>query len=145
MGGAVSDRNADRWEISELLSRYAWALADRDWDAWLALFTPDARVDYTTAGGVAGTPTEAAEWLRQTFTMFDVTLSHGGNVVVDFHADDRATVRSLYKMVMRIPAAEGGQPTYMEACGWYRDTVVRSGDGWRLADRFEQLAYVRPA
>jgi hypothetical protein len=43
-------------------------------------------------------------------------------------------------MVMKI----GGEtPTYMEACGYYNDTIVRTADGWRIADRFEQLLYIR--
>ena len=43
-------------------------------------------------------------------------------------------------MVMRIP---GDTPTYMEANGWYQDKVVRTKDGWRIADRFEHILYVR--
>ena len=133
----------DRAEINELLSRYAWAMADKDWTAWRATLTPDATVDYTTAGGVAGTADEAMAWLEQTMGGFDVTMSAVGNAVIDptDNDDDTAGVRSLYRMVMRIP---GDTPTYLEASGWYRDTVVRTADGWRIADRFEQMLYVRP-
>jgi hypothetical protein len=52
----------------------------------------------------------------------------------------RAKVRSIYKMVMKIG---GESPTYMEACGYYNDIVVRTADGWRIADRFEQILYIR--
>ncbi len=131
---------ADRLAIGELLSRYAWGIADKDWTAWQACFTPDAHADYTTAGGVAGTPAEAAAWLEPTMSMFDVSISHTGNVVIDFTGDDTAAVRSLYKMVMRIP---GDAPTFMEACGYYTDKVVRTSTGWLLADRFEHLLYIR--
>lgn len=133
----------DRAEINELLSRYAWAMADKDWTAWRATLSPDATVDYTTAGGVAGTADEAMAWLEQTMGGFDVTMSAVGNAVIDptDNDDDTASVRSLYRMVMRIP---GDPPTYLEASGWYRDTVVRTGGGWRIADRFEQMLYVRP-
>lgn len=136
----MSDRIRDHQEIEELLHRYAWAMCDKDWAAWQAVFAPGARVDYSTAGGVVGTPAEAASWLEQTFGTFDVAVSHAGNLVVDFDGDDSARLRSLYRMVMRIP---GDPPTYMEACGWYRDTAVRTDQGWRLGDRFEQLLYVR--
>lgn len=133
----------DRAEINELLSRYAWAMADKDWTAWRATLSPDATVDYTTAGGVAGTADEAMAWLEQTMGGFDVTMSAVGNAVIDptDNDGDTASVRSLYRMVMRIP---GDPPTYLEASGWYRDTVVRTGGGWRIADRFEQMLYVRP-
>ena len=130
----------DRLEIGELLARYAWALADRDWVAWQACFTADAVADYTTAGGVVGTPAEAAAWLEPTLSMFDVSISQASNVVIDFTSDDSADVRSMYKMVMRIA---GDTPTYMEACGYYRDRVVRGAGGWLLAHRFEHILYVR--
>jgi 3-phenylpropionate/cinnamic acid dioxygenase small subunit len=137
----MSDSRADdRLAIGELMARYAWGLADRDWEAWRACFTADAHVDYTTAGGVAGTPAEAATWLEATLAMFDVSISQASNVVIDFSDDHTAAVRSMYKMTMRIP---GDAPTYMEACGYYRDTVVRTESGWLLADRFEHLLYVR--
>jgi 3-phenylpropionate/cinnamic acid dioxygenase small subunit len=136
----TASRADDRLAIQELLARYSWALCDRDFDAWQACFTPEAHADYTTAGGIAGTPAEAAAWLATTMSMFETNISHGGNVVVDFDGDDSAKVRSIYKMIMKI----GGEtPTYMEACGYYNDTVVRTADGWRIADRFEQLLYIR--
>jgi hypothetical protein len=136
----------DRAGINELLARYAWAMADRDWTAWRATLTADATVDYTTAGGVAGTADEAMAWLEQTMGGFDVAMSAVGNAVIDdrgagANGDDSASVRSLYRMVMRIP---GDAPTYLEASGWYIDTVVRTSEGWRLADRFEQMLFVRP-
>ncbi|HYN34340.1 MAG TPA: nuclear transport factor 2 family protein [Ilumatobacteraceae bacterium] len=133
-------RADDRLAIGELMARYAWGLADRDWEAWLACFSAQAHVDYTTAGGIAGTPAEAATWLEATLAMFDVSISQASNIVIDFTDDDTATVRSMYKMAMRIP---GDSPTYMEACGYYRDTVVRLESRWLLADRFEHLLYVR--
>ncbi len=133
-------RTADRLAIGEVLARYVWALSDKDWNAFRACFTADAHVDYTTAGGIAGSAAEAATWLEQTLSLFDVTVSQSSNVVIDFIGNDRADVRSLYKMTMRIP---GDTPTYMEACGCYRDKAVRAGSGWLLSDRFEQLLYLR--
>ncbi len=130
----------DRALIIELLNAYSFALLDRNWDAWLETFTPDGHADYTTAGGIAGTPAQAAEWLQNTFGMFDVTSSQASNAIVTFTGNDSASVRSMYKMVMRIP---GDTPTYMEANGWYQDKVVRTKDGWRIADRFEHILYVR--
>jgi 3-phenylpropionate/cinnamic acid dioxygenase small subunit len=136
----TASRADDRLDIQELLSRYSWALSDRDFDAWQTCFVADARTDFTTAGGIAGTPAEAAAWLSSTMGMFETVISHGGNVVIDFDGDDSARVRSIYKMVMKI----GGETsTYMEACGYYNDTIVRTADGWRIADRFEQLLYIR--
>ena len=141
-GETMSNEALDRALITDLLARYSWALADRDWSAWVGCFTADAQVDYSTAGGPVGTPTDAANTFSGMMSMFDVSLSSGGNVAITFVGDDKATVRSIYTMTMRIP---GDQPTYMQASGWYNDTIVRTSEGWRIQNRFEQLAYVKPA
>jgi 3-phenylpropionate/cinnamic acid dioxygenase small subunit len=141
-GENMSNEALDRALITDLLSRYTWALVDRDWDTWQKVFTPDAHVDYSTAGGPVGSPAIAAETFSGMMAMFDVSLSSGGNVAITFDNDDTAKVRSIYTMTMRIP---GDQPTYMQASGWYNDTIVRTPNGWLISNRFEQLAYVKPA
>ncbi len=133
-------RAADRLAIAETLSRYSWAISDRDWEAYAACFTADGEVDYSTAGGPKGSVAEAATWLGQIGGGFDVMVSHGGNVVIDFDGDDAAKVRSIYKMTMRIA---GETPTYLEACGYYLDRHERTADGWRIASRYEEMLYLR--
>ncbi|MGD9705357.1 MAG: nuclear transport factor 2 family protein [Acidimicrobiia bacterium] len=141
----MTDRRLDdRAALADLLADYAWSLTDQDWDRWLAVFADGATVDYSTAGGPTGSAGEAAAWLKATFAMFDVALGQGSNLTISFDADDRATLRSLYVMTMRIPATEGGQPTYLQASGWYDDVAVLTAGGWRLASRREQLCYVKP-
>ncbi len=76
----MGDMTADRLEIAETLSSYGWAMCDRDWDAWKAVFRAGAKVDYSTAGGVVGSPTRRPSGLSATFAMFEVAISHGGNV-----------------------------------------------------------------
>ncbi len=144
MTSTAGDRTADRIEILDLFARYAWALIDRDWETWRGVFTEDATVDYSTAGVAATTPAEAAEQFGGMFTMFDINLSQATNALVTFTGEDSATSRSMYRNVMRIPAAEeGGAPTYMEAQGQYHDTLVRTPAGWRIQHRHEDMAYVR--
>jgi len=140
-----SNEALDRTLIIDLLARYSWALTDRDWEKWQQTFTADAHVDYSTAGGPVGTPAEAAATFEGMMKMFDVSVSAGGNVAIDFVDADTAKVRSLYTMTMRIPGADGAQPNYLQASGWYNDTIVRTAAGWRIADRFEQLVYAKPA
>lgn len=133
---------SDRAEIGDLLLRYSEALNSADWDTWAACFTDDAHLDYTTAGGVAGTVAEAIAWLSPTFTMFDMRIGRISNVLVTLDGTDRATVSSQYSMLMRIPSTEGN-PTYVEAAGWYDDLAVLTANGWRLSARTERMAYMR--
>lgn len=135
-------RIGDQLAIREVLATYTWALTDRDWTAWRANFSDDAQVDYSTAGGPVGPIDEAVAWIEASVGGLDKAISHGGNEVITFDGDDAADVRSIYKMVMQIGTDE---PTFLEACGWYVDRVVRTPDGWKIASRTEHLAYVRSA
>jgi len=132
-----------RQEICDLLVAYATALGERDWAAYRACFTGDAHIDYTSAGGVAGSVDDAVAWLEPTFAMFDVTTAQITNVVVRLESPQRAAVRCMFHTVMRIPGAEGAQPSYIRAGGHYDDTVVASAGTWRIARRTEQLAFAQ--
>ncbi len=136
-----NDRVGDQLAIRQLLATYTWALTDRDWPAWRAAFSAEATVDYSTAGGPAGPVDEAMSWIEESIGGLDKAISHGGNEVIDFVDDHTANVRSIYKMVMQIGTDD---PTYLEASGWYLDTVTLTSEGWRIAQRTEHLAYVRP-
>lgn len=141
----MSNEALDRALIADLLSRYTWALSDRDWDTWVTVFTDDAHVDYSTAGGPVGDPRSAAETFKGMMSMFDVSISSGSNVTISFTDADTAKVRSMYTMVLRVPGNDGALPTYMQASGWYDDVVVRTANGWLIKNRFEQLVYGKPA
>lgn len=69
--GLVLDppRLADRAAIVDLATAYTYAVDDGDWVRWEALFLPDARIDYTSSGGIAGTPAELAAWMPGASTM----------------------------------------------------------------------------
>lgn len=137
---------SDRTEINDLLVRYSEALNRADWETWTACFTADAHLDYTTAGGVAGSPAEAVAWLAPTMAMFDMRIHRMANVQICFDGADTAAIGSQYNTVMRIPGAAGdaaARPTYIEAAGWYDDVVVRTASGWLLSKRAERIAYTR--
>ena len=142
MNDVDTERVADQLAIRQLLATYTWALTDRDWTAWRATFSESAQVDYSTAGGPVGSIDEAVGWIEASVGGLDKAVSHGGNEVITFTGDDSANVRSIYKMVMQIGT---DQPTFLEACGWYHDTVVKTADGWRISSRAEHMAYVRSA
>ncbi len=137
---------SDRSEINDLLIRYSEALNRADWDTWMECFTNDAHLDYTTAGGIAGSAAEAAAWLGPTMAMFDMRIHRMANVQICFDGADQAAIGSQYNTVMRIPATPGdpaSKPTYIEAAGWYDDVVVRTAAGWRFSQRAERIAYAR--
>src|SRR4051794_35983535 len=91
---------SDRAEINDLMIRYNEALNRADWESWSGCFTADARVDYTTAGGIEGSVAEAAAWIGQSVAMFDMRISRIANVLATFTGADSATVSSQYSMTM---------------------------------------------
>ncbi|GGS12926.1 hypothetical protein GCM10010252_60600 [Streptomyces aureoverticillatus] len=60
----------DRLAIDSLITDYAIAVDDGDWDGYRQLFAPGGRADYRSAGGIEGTGAEVADWLAQMLRMF---------------------------------------------------------------------------
>ncbi len=44
----------DRLAVDEVVTEYAVAVDDGDWEAYRKLFAPDGRADYRSAGGIEG-------------------------------------------------------------------------------------------
>ncbi|MFG2892351.1 nuclear transport factor 2 family protein [Streptomyces sp. NPDC048248] len=133
----------DRLAIDDLITGYAIAVDDGDWPAYLALFTPDGRADYRSAGGIEGTVEEIATWLADTLRLFSVRqhLIVNRRIRVgslDGASGDTATVQTDYLNPMRLTgtAADGdGGPTApnFTCAGRYAFTARRTPDGWRLS------------
>ncbi|MFF7409737.1 nuclear transport factor 2 family protein [Streptomyces lydicus] len=132
----------DRLALDDLITGYAVAVDDGDWAGYRALFTPDGRVDYRSAGGIEGSTEEVAAWLAEMLQHFAmrqhlivnrrVTLSGQ-----DGGPGDTATVRADYLNPMRLagsgPDTEGGPTAPNYTCaGRYDFTALRTTDGWRL-------------
>ena len=127
---------SDRLEISDLLTRYADAVDRRDWSQWCSVFTEEAHIDYTSAGGVAGNRDEVAAWLSETLAMFSMTqhLIANQDVTID---GDRATVRAMFYNPMQF---DNGDRFFCG--GWYNHDLVRTEAGWRSQRLVEETAWV---
>lgn len=133
----------DRLALDDLITGYARAVDDGDWPGYVALFTPDGRADYRSAGGIEGGTEEIAAWLAQMLRQFTmrqhlIVNRRIGLARPDGAPGDTATVQADYLNPMRLagPAAEAGDeestaPNY--TCGGRYDfTARRTPDGWRL-------------
>lgn len=130
---------ADRFEIDDLLTRYATAVDTCDWDLYSTCFTEDAFIDYTSAGGIKGNYPEVRDWLAKTLPMFSMTQHVVGNRVIQIDGD-KATARSIFYNPMGLPDGDGGQKLFFEG-GYYNDQLVRTADGWRISERIEESSY----
>jgi 3-phenylpropionate/cinnamic acid dioxygenase small subunit len=132
---------SDRAEIVDLVTRYAWAIDTQDWELFRSLFTPGARLDYSSnPGGVAGTLDEVLPWLQDNMAAFVVMQHLMANT--DVHLDgDRATARTMLVNPMGARTEEG-PPHFFWVGGRYDDECVRTADGWRIATRVETLLWL---
>lgn len=131
---------ADRLEIDDLLTRYATAVDRKDWDLYASCFTPDATIDYTSAGGVKGRLPEVVRWLSETLARFPVTqhLVTNRDIRID---GDRATSRSGFYNPMGLPSRSGAGVRLFFEGGYYEDRLVRTREGWRIEERIEESVY----
>ncbi|HMC41705.1 MAG TPA: nuclear transport factor 2 family protein [Acidimicrobiales bacterium] len=126
---------ADRLAIDDLLTRYAMAVDDGDWDALDTVFTPDATIDYTSAGGIRGSYPEVKAWLEKALAPFPVRQHLIGNkrVAID---GDRATVRAYFFNPMRLTLADGTSRS-APGGGYYNHRLIRTPEGWRSQELVE--------
>jgi ketosteroid isomerase-like protein len=128
----------DRIEIDDLLTRYATAVDEKDWDLYATCFTPDAYIDYTQAGGIKGKFAEVRDWLARTMPMFPMSQHVVANRVIQVNGDE-ATARSIFYNPMALPDGDS-QKVWIEG-GYYNDKLIRTPDGWRITERIEDSSY----
>ena len=126
---------ADRIAAQDLLTRYATAVDRRDWEQYRSIFTADAEIDYTSAGGIAGTVDEVVEFLSTSLELFEMTQHLVSNIDLEVNGDS-ATVTAMFNNPMRLP----GGDTWFTG-GWYHHDLVRTPDGWRSRRLREESAW----
>jgi hypothetical protein len=136
--GAVlsPDRVADHLAIQDLVTAYAHAVDDGDWQRWEALFTPDARIDYTAAGGIAGTPAEVGAWMPGALAIFTFTLHTTATHEIRFTGPETAAGR--VHVFNRNGVDWEGTAEIFDVSAVYEDSYRRVGRTWRIAGRTER-------
>ena len=128
---------SDRLEIQQLLIDYSTAIDRRHFDDLDRVFTPDAYIDYTVFGGIAGTYPEVKAWLAEVLPNFPVYAHMLGNVDVRIEGDT-ASSRTICFNPMVLP----GDQKQVMFCGlWYVDEFVRTPEGWRMTRRVEEKCF----
>jgi len=124
---------SDDAEIARLLYRYARAVDTKDWDLYRSVFTPDAYIDYSSAGVVAGRLDEVVDWLATNFGALPWSMHYITNIEADVDGDT-AKVRAMFYNPMQLPGVDG-----VSACGgYYHHELVRTPDGWRSRNLREE-------
>ncbi|MGI5424424.1 nuclear transport factor 2 family protein [Streptomyces sp. CA-179760] len=124
----------DRLAVDELITDYAVAVDDGDWNAYRGLFAPDGRADYRSAGGIEGEAAAVASWLAESTRLFTMRQHLIVNRRVRFgiweqDTGDTAQVQADYVN----PMATGGPAPDFVCGGRYAFALLRTDDGWRLS------------
>ncbi|SFR91240.1 nuclear transport factor 2 family protein [Sphingomonas jatrophae] len=122
----------DRAEIEEVLAQYCHLLDQQRWDAFRALFTEDARLDYIGLGEVTG-PDAMIAFLQPIVEGLAMTLHAGSTNSIALNGDT-ATVRSAALVPMTAVQPGGALSTSVTGL-WYEDEFRRTPAGWRIAAR----------
>jgi hypothetical protein len=135
------DEISDRLDIEALLIGYTRAIDTGEWDRLDQVFTPDAQIDYTATGGIAGSYAEVKPWLAEMLPIFPRRMHTLGQI--DARVDgDRATVAAYFHNPMVLPR-EGGKGVLVEFGGIYHHDLERTPDGWRSSRLLEELVWKR--
>ncbi|HET8613205.1 MAG TPA: nuclear transport factor 2 family protein [Sphingomonas sp.] len=129
---------SDRIEIQDLMTRYAYAIDDRDWDALDHVFTPDATIDYSDMGGSKGDLPSTKRFLAEAMPNFPAFQHLSATTLIRLDGNS-ATARTILfnPMVME---HEGARRVFFIGL-WYNDTLVRTAEGWRISARREQKSW----
>lgn len=125
----------DRLAVDGLITDYAVAVDDGDWQAYRGLFAPRGRADYRSAGGIEGEARSVAAWLAESLRLFPMRQHLIVNRRVRFgiweqDTGDTAEVQADYVSPM---ATAGPAPDFV--CGGrYAFALLRTDDGWRLSE-----------
>jgi hypothetical protein len=132
----------DRLAVDEVVTEYAVAVDDGDWEAYRELFAPGGRADYRSAGGIEGDAGEVAGWLAESMRLFPMRQHLIVNRRIRFGAldqntDDTARVRADYVNPMRFAKeddSDGSTAPDFVCGGRYTFGLLRTYAGWRLTE-----------
>ncbi len=131
---------SDRIQIDDLLIRYTVAVDTKDWSLLDTCFTPDAQLDYKSAGGLAGSYPEVRAWLEKALAPFSMTMHFISNTTLELDGE-RARARTCVLNPMGFPNEDGSLHLFTVGA-YYVDKLVRTPDGWRIAERTEEQAFL---
>jgi hypothetical protein len=144
----------DRLEIQDTISRYSQGQDAHQGDdsnileQWDETFTSDATVDYTVAGGPAGSYRALAKWMRGegdtpgSMSGFS-NWQHMLSLPIVELSGDKANARTDFFATHR-GRTEKGMNVHYNASGAFHDELVRTDRGWRIQFRRLEVYFGDP-
>ncbi len=132
-------RANDRMDIADLVTRYAWALDARDWELLRTVFTPGCQVQYPGSPHLDGFE-QVWRFCERALKRYRATQHLLGNIQADVDGD--SATAATYLQAVHVAFLEEGGDIFILG-GIYRDRLVRTDDGWRIAERILESWWTR--
>jgi hypothetical protein len=123
---------SDRLEIQELIAQFSHAIDGRRYSDAIALFTPDAALDYTAIHGPASDPKDVIGHVEETLSRLKLTQHLVGASTITV-SGDTATARSICH-VAGVASLPAGDHVFFTGL-FYVDAFTRTTEGWRISAR----------
>jgi hypothetical protein len=130
---------SDRFEIQDMLFRYADIIDRKAVDELNDIFTADAHIDYSAFGGSVGDRESTLDFLKQALPAFSASQHLNANVQIAVEGDT-GTGRVMCFNPMEMPLGEEKQVFMLGL--WYVDSYRRTAQGWRISSRKEEKSWV---
>ena len=132
----------DRLAIQDLLVGYCIAVDDHDWLRFASLFIEQAVLDFSAFGGPRCTPPQMVEYLRGVAAALHGWQHTISTVELRSEGPERVRARTAAQVFLTSKSGSDG-PGQVSFVGlWYRDLLVRTSQGWLIAERVQQFAWV---
>lgn len=134
--GLTLQEISDRFEIMDLLVDYCSAIDSHDIEALSRIFTKDAKIDFSKAGG----PCAGLKVIQEFLTKNLGTLPRQ-HMITNFKisiAEDAAAVRSLCYNPLELSKSSKEVAVWGL---WYNDRCIRTPQGWRIQERVTDPCY----
>jgi hypothetical protein len=126
---------SDRFQIEDLLVRYCYAVDDRNWDAYRNIFTSDANIDDTKTGGIKSNVEDHIIYMKKALSKILLSQHTISTSLIEINGNT-ATVRTHCSCPMKLDLGNGETQIFFQGL-WYFDELVRTSEGWKIKDRYE--------
>jgi hypothetical protein len=127
---------SDRIEIEDVLTRYCYAVDDREWDVYRGLFTHDAVIDDRVTGGIQSGVEEHIQYLSRALSKVVLSQHAISTVRVDLRVSS-ANLRAHCSCPMVVDLGEAKTHVFFQGL-WYRNSLVRTHEGWKISHLVEE-------
>jgi 3-phenylpropionate/cinnamic acid dioxygenase small subunit len=129
---------SDRLEIQDILMSYCEAIDTRKWDLLDKIFTDNAIIDFTEAGGIQGNLKEIKLYLQRALKPFSSMQHMMGLPKIEVSG---LTAQSKTMLFNPMVIERNNNPHTFFVGLWYSDKLIKIDGSWKIASRYESLSY----